>query len=208
VAWRIGLGRWAVVALGVPVLTLVVAAVSGTLQRSDRGWLVAAGLYLFDILIVGALVLNLWEETAWGGFMQSRLMARHGLVIASLLTALPFAAIHIPLYFGSGWTWSEAVGGLLLLFGLAPIYRYLLGMHLLDTGGSVLAIAVQHAAWNTATRLDEVRGEWQAIVAVVVLTVLVALHRRWWRPGSRPIGVDAERAAAAQWFEPPGRDRS
>ena len=55
---------------------------------------------------------------------------RHGLVTASLLTALPFAAIHIPLYFGSGWTWSEAGGGLLLLFGLAPIYRYLLGMHL------------------------------------------------------------------------------
>ncbi len=207
-AWRFGVGRWVVIVLGVPVLTLVVAAVSGTLQGSDRSWLVAAGLYLFDILIFGALVLNLWEETAWGGFMQSRLMARHGLVTASLLTALPFAAIHIPLYFGSGWTWSEAGGGLLLLFGLAPIYRYLLGMHLLDTGGSVLAIAVQHASWNTATRMDEVRGEWQAIVAVVVLTVLVALHRRFWRPGPRPIGVDAERAAAAQWFGPSERARS
>ena len=81
-------------------------------------------------------------------------------------------------------------------------------MHLLDTGGSVLAIAVQHASWNTATRMDEVRGEWQAIVAVVVLTVLVALYRRFWRPGPRPIGVDAERAAAAQWFGPSERARS
>jgi hypothetical protein len=29
-----------------------------------------------------------------------------------------------------------------VLFGATPFYRYLLGMHLIDTGGSVLAAAV------------------------------------------------------------------
>jgi len=206
--WRFGIGRWAVIVLGVPVLTLMLAAATGTLEASGRSWFAAVGWYLFDILIFGALVLNVWEETAWGGFVQTRLMARHGLLVGSLLTAPLFAAIHIPLYFGTGWTWSQVGVGLAVLFGVAPFYRYLLGMHLLDTGGSVLAIAVQHASWNTAGRMDEVRGEWQAIAAVGLLTALVALHRRFWRTESRPIGRAAEKAAAAQWFGAPERTRS
>jgi uncharacterized protein len=200
VAWRVGVTRWAVVVLAMPVLTLAVAAASGTLQDPGRSAMAAVGLYLFDILVFGTLLLNLWEETAWGGFVQTRLMARHGLLVASLLTAVPFAAIHVPLLFETGWTWSDVGGGLALLFGLAPVYRYLLGMHLLDTGGSVLVIAVQHASWNTAIRMDEVDGEWQAVVAVVLLTGLVALHRRLRHPERRPIGSEAEKAAAAQWF--------
>ncbi len=199
-AWRFGVARWAVVVLAMPLLTLTLAAVSGTLVEGGRAWYAAAGLYLFDILVFGALVLNLWEETAWGGFMQSRLMARHGLLVASLLTAPAFAAIHVPLLFESGWTWAEVGGGLALLFGLAPVYRYLLGMHLVDTGGSVLAIAVQHASWNTATRMDEVEGSWQAIVAVVLLTAAVAAYRHYRRPASRPTGAEAEEAAAGSWF--------
>ena len=46
------------------------------------------------LLAVGALTGNLWEETVWGGFVQGRLMARHGLLTGSLLTALPVFLIH------------------------------------------------------------------------------------------------------------------
>ena len=55
----------------------------------ERGWPATVAWALFDTLVFGALVLNLWEETAWGGFAQSRLMARHGLLVGALLTALP-----------------------------------------------------------------------------------------------------------------------
>lgn len=202
VAWRVGVARWLVVVLAMPVLTLGIAAVSGTLQDTDRSWLAATGLYLFDILVFGTLLLNLWEETAWGGFAQTRLMASHGLLVASLLTAVPFAAIHVPLLFEAGWTWPGVAGGLALLFGLAPVYRYLLGMHLLDTGGSVLVIAVQHASWNTAIRMDEVDGDWQAITAVVLLTAGIAIHRRLRHPERRPMGREAEKAAAQAWLTP------
>ena len=203
--WRFGAGRWAVLLGGVPALTVALAAATGTLGSPGRGWPATVAWALFDTLVFGALVLNLWEETAWGGFAQSRLTARHGLLVGALLTALPFAAIHVPLHFGAGWTWPEAGVGLAVLVGMAPIYRYLLGMHLLDTGGSILAIAVQHASWNTAARLDGIRGEWQPIVAVVVLTVLVALHRRLRRPESRPQEREAEKAAAAEWTAPAHR---
>lgn len=200
-AWRFGAGRWAVVLLGMPALTLALAAATGSLRSPPTGWAAEAGWYLFSTLVYGALVLNLWEETAWGGFLQSRLMARHGLLVAAVLTGLPFAAIHLPLYLAEGWN-EETARNIALLFLLVPVYRYLLGMHLLDTGGSVLAIGIQHASWNAAGSLGSVEGEWQVMVAVVLLTLLVALERRVRGRGTRPLGRDAERRAAAAWTGP------
>ena len=197
--WRFGFGRWAVILFGMPVLTVALAAASGTLGSPESGWATMVGSYLLSTLVVGALIANLWEETAWGGFVQSRLMARHGLLIGSLLTAPLFALIHVPMYLWEETTGAELTRNLAILFLMAPVYRYLLGMHLLDTGGSVLAIGVQHAAWNSALGLDAVQGEWQAIAAVVVLTVLVAVGRRFRPPNSRPFGRDAEKAAASRW---------
>ena len=86
------------------------------------------------------------------------------------------------------------------LVSAAPAYRYLLGMHLLDTRGSILAAGVQHASWNAAQNLNVVEGgawEWQTLAAVALLTALVATGRRFWRPESRPVGREVEKAAAA-----------
>jgi Type II CAAX prenyl endopeptidase Rce1-like len=102
--------------------------------------------YLFNTLIFGALTLNLWEETAWAGFAQSRWMARHGLLVGSLITAVFFAAIHVPLQFEGDPSWSRILASTGLVFLTALIARYLIGMHLLDTRGSILAAGVQHAS--------------------------------------------------------------
>ncbi|SFU06952.1 hypothetical protein SAMN05660657_05340 [Geodermatophilus amargosae] len=204
--WRFGIGRWLVILFGLPALTVLLAAVSGTLVSPEGGWVVELGWYLFNTLIFGALTLNLWEETTWGGFVQSRLMARHGLVGSSLLTAVIFAGIHVPLEFAGDRAWSDIAVSLGLLFVAAPVYRYLVGMHLLDTGGSILAIGVQHASWNAIQRLDVVEGgswEWQALAATVLLTVLVAVGRRLGAHMSRPMGREAERAAARTWITGP-----
>jgi membrane protease YdiL (CAAX protease family) len=197
--WRFGVLRWAVIVLGVPAFTLGFAAASGTLDRPTDGVFAEAAAYLFATFVFGALILNVWEETAWGGFAQSRLMARRGLLIGSLLTAPLFAAIHVPLLFASGWTWGDVAIGFGVLCVVAPLYRYLLGMHLLDTGGSTLAIGIQHAAWNAAGNIDGVNGQWQSIAAVVLLTVLIAVGRRRGHTGARPLGRSAEMAAAARW---------
>jgi CAAX protease family protein len=202
--WHFGVVRWTAVLLGVPVLTLAIAAVSGTLRTPERGWLAEAGTYLLFTLVIGALLANVWEETAWGGFVQTRLMARHGLLAGSLLTAPLFAAIHIPMQFYGDWTWSGVAVQLAILFATAPVYRYLLGMLLLDTGGSILAIGVLHASWNSSGNLGAVEGTWQVVAAVVLLTVLMAVVRRSPRTAS-VVGRDAERAAAQSWLSAPGR---
>lgn len=200
--WRFGLGRWLVILFAMPVLTIASAAATGTFSTPDGGWLDETTTYLLGTLLVGALILNLWEETAWAGFVQTRLMADHGLLKAAILTAIPFAIIHIPLSFEKGWTWSEVGVGLGVLFAAAPFYRYLLGMHLLDTGGSLLAVGIQHASWNNAAKIDGIDGDWQAPAAAILLTVLVAVGRRMIARESHPIGEEAEKAAAAEWFGP------
>ena len=203
--WRFGVGRWAVILLGVPLLTVALAAVSGTLTTPSDGWAVEVGWYLFNTLIFGALAGNVWEELGWAGFAQSRLMARHGLLLGTLVTAVFFAGIHVPLYLQGEPTWSELALGLVVLLAVAPVYRYLLGMLLLDTGGSILAVGVQHASWNAAQKLGAVDGgawDWQVLAAVTLLTVAVAVGRRLQAP-SKPMGVEAQKEAARSWIAPP-----
>ena len=82
--------------------------------------------------------------------------------------------------------------GWALVFVAALVHRYLLGMHLLDTGGSILAAGIQHTSWNAAQNSAWSRQgdcEWQTRAAVALLTALIAIGRRLWRPESRPIAV-------------------
>lgn len=201
--WRFGLGRWAVILFAVPAMTLAVAGASGTLQTPRGGWDGVLTGYLTGTVAL-CLLVNLWEETGWGGFTQSRLTARHGLLVGALLTAPLFAGIHLPLQLMGDPSRSEVLVGTAVLFAVSPFYRYLLGVHLLETGGSILAIALQHASWNTAGSMDGVDGWWQAPTAVVLLTLFVELDRRLRRPGTRPVGRAAEQAAAARWTAPRG----
>jgi membrane protease YdiL (CAAX protease family) len=206
VLWRFSAWRWAIILFAVPVLTVALAAASGTLTSPARGWAAEIGWYLFNTLIFGALTLNLWEETAWAGFAQSRWMARHGLLVGSLITAVFFAAIHVPLQFEGDPSWSRILASTGLVFLTALIARYLIGMHLLDTRGSILAAGVQHASWNAAQKLEAVQGgdwNWQMVTAVALLTLLLTVGRRIRRPQARPVGPEAEKAAAAQWITPP-----
>jgi membrane protease YdiL (CAAX protease family) len=179
--WRIGVGRWAMLLLAMPSLTLGVAAATGTLHTPDHGW-VGEGLTYLLFLALILLTGSLWEETAWSGFVQRRLINRHGLLAGSLLTAIPFGLIHLPLAFeGDGWagtTWHEALVNWAFLLGALPFMRYVAGVLLVDTHGSVLAAAVLHASFNASGALSVTPGGWQYVPALIALTALVVTHRR------------------------------
>ncbi len=215
--WRIGAGRWVVVALAMPVLTVGVAAVTGTLHRPEHGWAREAVTYVVLLLLI-ALTASLWEETAWSGFVQRRLVDRHGLLAGSLLTAIPFGLLHLPLAFeADGWagtSWSEAFVNWAFLLGALPFLRYLIGMLLVDTRGSVLAAAVLHASFNASGALSVVPDGWQGVPALVVLTAMVALHRRLrgrslveGRVSDGPVSVAVARSrASSRQLTASGRD--
>ena len=81
----------------------------------NRGWVYVAGAYLLQTFITGALEVNLAEEGAWGGLVQTRFADQHGLLGGALRTAPLFAAMHLPLQFTHGWTWGSVASGVVAL---------------------------------------------------------------------------------------------
>ncbi|WP_432478239.1 type II CAAX endopeptidase family protein [Nocardioides sp. GXQ0305] len=170
--WRIGWGVAAAALLALPAGTLAVAAVTGTavLPGESRGAMVVG--YLVATLLTGTLLFNLWEETAWAGFVQTRLAQRHGWLKGAALTALPFAAIHLPLAFVDHPSVTVVAVNVAVLFVVAVVFRLLAGLLLVRTGGSVLAVAVMHASFNSSGSLTVVDGTWQSIVGLGLVAAL------------------------------------
>src|SRR5688572_7796529 len=205
--WRVGLGWWAAALLALPVLTVLIALATGAFHQPSAGWWPLLGNYLLNTLIIGALLGNIWEELAWTGVVQHRLMDRQGPAIAALLTAIPFALIHLPFAFAdkgfAGTPWTDVALSWAVLFLFAPFFRALMGLAYLGTGYSLLIVGVLHASFNASasTKLDVFDGDWQQITAVIALLgVIAAVHAA--RPARLP------RASRASRGQPPERERT
>jgi uncharacterized protein len=181
--WRVSPGWWLTVLLGLPVLTVGLALLMGDQLRSvDVPSFLASQLML---LLVNFIVINLWEEMAWTGLFQTRLEERHNWLVAALLTAIPFAAIHLPLQFflDQPVTPSSlaAAFGLYLLLGL--LVRPLLAVFRRGTGDSLLLVGLLHSVFIrtnnengiAATLLEGDARRLAMLIAVVLLTVLTAV---------------------------------
>ncbi len=178
---RIGFGRWLLILLAMPLLTISVAVVTGSYVAPPDGWGALATAYVVGGLLLSGVTGNMAEEAAWSGFVQSRLMSRHGLVVGSLLTAIPFSLIHLPLAFDEhglfATPWTDVAITWMVLIAVAPALRLLIGCVLTDTSGSLLAVGFLHAAFNASGGLSVLGGGWwQNVVALVILTVLVFAH--------------------------------
>jgi uncharacterized protein len=181
--WRVSLWWWLTVLFGLPALTVGLALLLGDdLRPVDISSLVVSQLTL---LLVNFIVTNLWEETAWTGVFQTRLEERHNWFVAALITAVPFAAMHLPLQFfldepvtiGS----LAAAFGLYLLLGL--LVRPMFAVFRRGTGDSILLVALLHSVFNrtnnqngiAATLLEGNARQLTMLIAVVVLTVVTAV---------------------------------
>jgi membrane protease YdiL (CAAX protease family) len=186
VRWRFGAGWWAAVLLALPVLTLVVGVVAGAgLQVGDL--LATLGRGAFSV-VTAVLLVHLWEETVWAGFFQGRLEQRHGFLPAAALTAVPFAAVHLPLSFTGDLAPGRlalSIGGLLVL---GVLMRLLVGATVRGAAGSLLAAGLVHATFNASNNeggvVDDLLGGGQpslyAAIAAVLFTAgaLVTLRNR------------------------------
>jgi len=184
VRWRIGVGWWLLVLGGLPALTFVFALLLGdTVQPVDVAPFVtgqALGL------LVNLVLINLWEETAWSGVVQTRLEQRHGPVRAALLTAIPFAVAHLPLHFIGNFSVGSVATALVTLLIVCSLVRLMIGVFLRGTRYSILAVAVLHTMFNRSNNdegliagvLDGDGRKLAGLLAVVVLTVSVSLVTR------------------------------
>jgi membrane protease YdiL (CAAX protease family) len=184
VAWRFPPVWWVLVVAALPLLSMAIGLTLGGTVGAPHPWTVIGR----QLLLVGltVVVVNLWEETAWAGFLQTRLGARHNVVVAALLTAVPFAAAHLPLQFVTDFTAASVALGFVALLVLCFVVRLLIGVVLRGAGGSVLAVAVLHAVFNRsnngdgvlAALLHGVNYQVCALAAALLLAILLALVLR------------------------------
>src|SRR5215210_3599037 len=175
--WQFGIGWWAAVLIGQPVLALLLGVIlGGSLHTAGAGSILVQQLLL---ILLAVVVINLWEETVWAGFFQTRLEARFNFVIAAVLTALPFAGVHIPLLL-----LDDQVSALSVLTGIAGllilgiVIRLLMGVMLRAAVDSVLAVGVLHQIFDASNNdgalvdslLDGVDAGNMTQLAAVVLT--------------------------------------
>jgi uncharacterized protein len=143
--------------------------------------------------VLAVVVINLWEETVWAGFFQTRLEARFNFVVAAVLTTLPFAGVHVPLLL-----LDDQVSVLSVLTGIAGllilgiVVRLLMGMTLRAASDSVLAVGILHQIFDASNNngalvdslLDGADAGNMTQLAAVILTILVAAWLLWRRPGA------------------------
>jgi membrane protease YdiL (CAAX protease family) len=179
--WRVGAGWWLLAVAGLPVLSVGIAMLLGDpLKPVDPVRFVGTQLWL---LVANFFLVNLWEETAWAGFLQTRLERRHNIFVAALITAVPFGFAHWPLAFFGDVTVVSAAVGLAFYLILGVIFRPMLAVFLRGTRDSILLVALLHSFFNrtnndngiAASLLD---GDARALampIAVIVLTAVTAV---------------------------------
>ena len=132
--------------------------------------------------MINFILVNLWEETAWAGVMQTRLERRHNIFVAAVLTAIPFGFIHWPLAFLSEITIASVLISLAayILFGL---FRPLVGVVLRGSRDSLLAAGLMHSVFNRTNNDNGIAAALLGgqlyrlgiLIAVVVLIAALAL---------------------------------
>jgi membrane protease YdiL (CAAX protease family) len=142
-------------------------------------------------IVLAVVVINLWEETVWAGFFQTRLEGRFNFVVAAVVSALPFAGVHLPLLLLDDHVTAlsvlEGIAGLLVL-GIAV--RLMIGVVLRAAADSVLAVGILHQVFDASNNrgelvdsvLDGADASVVAEIGVLVLTVAVAAVL-WFRRG-------------------------
>jgi membrane protease YdiL (CAAX protease family) len=133
--------------------------------------------------VINLILVNLWEETAWAGVMQTRLERRHNIFVAAVLTALPFGFIHLPLTFLSEITGASVLISLAAYILLGLFLRPLVGVVLRGSRNSLLAAGLMHSVFNrtnndngiAAALLNGQLYRLGILIAVVVLIAALAL---------------------------------
>lgn len=207
--WRVQPVWWLIAVVALPTTTVALSVALGDSAHVPGGGVIAREVLS---IVVALLLVNLWEETAWAGFLQSRLERRHNFYIAAALTAIPFAAVHLPLRIINGATTPESLGiAFLILLVISFIFRSLIGMVLRGAANSILLAATTHTFFNRSNNIDGIAADIleggnrpiAALLATILITVVLGLSiRKKLRRSYRQALDQAENQAPAPTRQP------
>ena len=146
--WRVG-GRWYAVALLtaplVTILTLLALSLTSPaflpaiITANDKASLLLPGIAV-------GLIVPVFEELGWTGFVTPRLRLRHGVLGTGLIMGLLWGTWHLPLFAGSAAS-SGAIPPVVfmvaMLFSWLPPYRVLM-VWVYDRTQSLLVVMLMH----------------------------------------------------------------
>ncbi|GAA2114414.1 hypothetical protein GCM10009843_02840 [Nocardioides bigeumensis] len=170
--------------LMIPAATWVVAAGLGVQTELSNGFLTGLAVNVFS----SVLIINLWEEMVWAGFVQRQALRRWGFIRSAILTAMLFTGIHMPLvFYGADGTADVLYNvGVMLVSGLGM--RLLIGAFDQWGRGSILALALLHASFNVSSELVDSDHDWVRYAVTLGLGLTVLLFPRIRR--ARAAGTD------------------
>jgi membrane protease YdiL (CAAX protease family) len=150
VLWRVGLGWYLFVLVGIPaILVLSVIVLPGALG-SFQGLATLAPLTLLFLAVYGFFLSGpLGEEPGWRGFALPRLQSLHGPLVGSLILGVLWALWHLPLFF-TPWntlTTFNVVVYVLATTCLTIIYTWVFN----NTKGSLLLAILLHWSFDLST---------------------------------------------------------
>jgi membrane protease YdiL (CAAX protease family) len=201
--------HWYLIAiLGAPLLLLVVGLLGrGGSALGPFGTHLSAipTSYLLNVILI-AILISVWEEGAWMGFMTQRLQRRWGPVAASIAVAPCFGFVHFPLFLITGGLVDNARPQgvhvleyaiyLLVLFAV-PV-RILITWVFNSTKGSLPVVALLHASIDTtasgavlATFYPGIDGRllYVAIAVVAALAIVLTRGRLGYRENPETTGA-------------------
>lgn len=219
--WRVGVHWYLLALFGLLVVTLLGAIPflgAAPLEALAQNWTLLFTVFLPGVLVPFVFV-NLWEETAWTGFMQHTLQERRGPVLASVIVAPFFALIHMPGFFVAGFISDERTPlsefpAVLVQVGVLAVFAIFIRVLIMwlynGSGYSLLIVGLFHSAFNMANG-QKITPELLLLpaglasvipsVVVLVLAVLLAVLTRGrlgYEPGRAVPHVDEPGGAAAQ----------
>jgi membrane protease YdiL (CAAX protease family) len=159
-------------ALLVPAGTAAVGALLGVGTALSGSFVV--GLALANVLS-SVIVVNLWEEMAWAGFVQRRAADRWGYVGGSVVTALLFTGIHLPLAFYGTHGLGDIAYNVAVMIVSAIGLRLLIGAFDVWGRGSILTLALIHATFNATGDLLDPGHAWVRYAVTLGLGLAAAL---------------------------------
>jgi membrane protease YdiL (CAAX protease family) len=153
-------------ALLIPVAVWGMAALLGVETELDSSFLLSLAL---ANVASSLLIVNLWEEMAWAGFVQRRASARWGYLGGSVVTAMMFVAVHLPLGLYGADDAADIARNVLAMVVSGIGMRLLIGAF--DTWGhrSILALALIHATFNASSELVDADSDWVRYVVTLSL---------------------------------------
>jgi len=156
--WRVSL-RWYVIALLIAPLSKAAALFALSIRSSEFLPVIVTSTDKTSLLAMGiaaGLVVGLFEELGWTGFVVPRLRLRHGVVATGISVGLLWGAWHFLLFWESD-SFSGALPMALLfgrLFAWLPAYRVLM-VWIYDRTGSLLVTTLMHVSLVASTVIVE-----------------------------------------------------